>query len=362
MKARPVPEARAHRVPVLDLARFLAAVAVVAYHYGFQGGVAGEFMDTYVPGLGAVTQYGYLGVDVFFVISGFVIAWSAEGQRAGRFAWSRWLRVYPTFVFCVLLTSAVVTLAGDARLAVTGRQVLVNLLIDARHLGQPFVDGVYWTIVYEVQFYAMVAIGLAVPWLRRHATACLTLWLLLSVLNAFVLHKSALAHLLISNFSGLFIAGMMLYRLHRGRFSAANIALFVAALGFALAMELQMADVRFVPLHTAWSPWIVGVLFLVPVALLSLALRRRFAPATERALQRIGALTYPLYLLHATIGYVLIDRLAPRLGAVAAIALTVLAMLALAAWVAASVEPRLKAFFVARVKPATPAPTATAAR
>lgn len=357
-----MPDARSNRVPVLDLARFLAAIAVVAYHYGFQGGVAGEFMDTYVPRLGAVTQYGYLGVDVFFVISGFVIAWSAEGQRAARFAWSRWLRVYPTFVFCVLLTSACVTLAGDPRLAVTLRQVLVNLLIDARHFGQPFVDGVYWTIVYEVQFYAMVAIGLTVPWLRRHATACLALWLLLSVLNAFVLRKSALAHLLISNFSGLFIAGMMLYRFHRGRFSPTNIALFVAALAFALAMELQMADARFVPLHTAWSPWIICTLLLAPLALLSLALRRRFAGDTERVLQRMGALTYPLYLLHATIGYVLIDRLAPRIGATAAIALTTLTMLLLAGCVAAWVEPRLKSFLVARDRPATPAPPATAVR
>jgi peptidoglycan/LPS O-acetylase OafA/YrhL len=182
------------------------------------------------------------------------------------------------------------------------------------------------------------------------------------VLNAFVLRKSALAHLLISNFSGLFIAGMMLYRFHRGRFGPVNIALFTAALVFALVMELQMADVRFVPLHTAWSPWIVCTLLLVPIALLGLALRRRFAPGTERALQRIGALTYPLYLLHATIGYVLIDRLAPHIGAAAAIALTVLTMLSLAAWVAAWVEPRLKAFFVARIRPTAPASSATAAQ
>jgi peptidoglycan/LPS O-acetylase OafA/YrhL len=230
------------------------------------------------------------------------------------------------------------------------------LLIDARHFGQPFVDGVYWTIVYEVQFYAMVAGGLAVPWLRRHATACLALWLLLSMLNAFVLRKSAFAHLLISNFSGLFIAGMMLYRFHRRRFSPVNIALFIAALAFALAMELQMADGRFVPLRTAWSPWVVCTILLVPIALLSLTLRRRFAPQTERALQRIGALTYPLYLLHATMGYVLIDRLAPRIGAAAAIALTVLTMLLLAAWVAAWIEPRLKAFIIARVRPPSKGP------
>ena len=330
------------RVPMLDVARFVAAVTVLLYHFAFHGGVTGKYLDMYSPRLGAWTQYGYLGVNVFFVISGFVIAWTAEGSTVARFAWSRWLRVYPTFVVCVLLSASAVALAQDPHFHVRWAQLLAHLVVDARRVGYDFIDGVYWTIVCELLFYAWVAVGLSVPWLRRRANACLALWLLVSAANELWWHEAALGYLLLTKFSGLFIVGMLLYRLHRGRFSPANVVLFVAALGYAVAMEVQLAVARFGDLGVAFSPSIVVGVLLVSVLLLGWSARWRFSDTSERRLQRVGGLTYPLYLLHATIGFILINRLAPAVGLLAALVVTTLLMFLLSAVVARWIEPYVK--------------------
>jgi peptidoglycan/LPS O-acetylase OafA/YrhL len=48
-------------------------------------------------------RYGFLGVPIFFIISGYVIAYSAE-RTAAAFAIARVSRIYPTFLFCMTLT------------------------------------------------------------------------------------------------------------------------------------------------------------------------------------------------------------------------------------------------------------------
>ena len=66
-----------HRLYEIDLFRFFAAIAVVFYHYGFRGWMADDLSRVAAPGLAPLVQYGYLGVDLFFIISGFVILLTA---------------------------------------------------------------------------------------------------------------------------------------------------------------------------------------------------------------------------------------------------------------------------------------------
>src|SRR2546427_494309 len=87
------------RVEALDLLRLVAVLAVVLYHFGFWGPAAGGMPA--MPWLAPVAKYGFLGVPVFFIISGFVIAYSAEGRTAAGFAIARFSRIYPTFVLCM---------------------------------------------------------------------------------------------------------------------------------------------------------------------------------------------------------------------------------------------------------------------
>ncbi len=76
------------RVEALDLLRLVAVLGVVLYHFGFWGPAA-HGCRSGAPLADAVAKYGFLGVPAFFVISGFVIAYSAEGRTATGFAIAR---------------------------------------------------------------------------------------------------------------------------------------------------------------------------------------------------------------------------------------------------------------------------------
>jgi peptidoglycan/LPS O-acetylase OafA/YrhL len=131
------------RVPALELPRLAAVGAVILYHYGFWGPASHGVTQVALPALGPFAQYGFLGVPVFFAISGFVIAYSAEGRTPVGFAIARFSRIYPTFVLCMTLTFAATILFGAGHFEVTPRQWFANLFIAAPMLGQPYVDTSY---------------------------------------------------------------------------------------------------------------------------------------------------------------------------------------------------------------------------
>ena len=68
------------------------------FHYAFRGAAADDLSAVSLPDIADVAKYGYLGVDLFFVISGFVIAYSADGRTPAEFAIARFARIYPGFL------------------------------------------------------------------------------------------------------------------------------------------------------------------------------------------------------------------------------------------------------------------------
>ena len=98
--------ARAPRLRVLDGLRLVAALSVMAYHYTARTSNAwdGDVRAVW-PGVGRLTQYGYLRVNLFFLISGFVILMTAWGRTVETFAVSRVTRLFPAYWVGVALTA-----------------------------------------------------------------------------------------------------------------------------------------------------------------------------------------------------------------------------------------------------------------
>ncbi|WP_164654758.1 acyltransferase family protein, partial [Pseudomonas viridiflava] len=93
------------RLELLDYGRFIAAIMAVLYHYTFNGIANGKLSSlSHIPELIEFTKYGYLGVELFFMISGYVIFYSARNRSAAQFAASRAIRLYPSYWFAVLFT------------------------------------------------------------------------------------------------------------------------------------------------------------------------------------------------------------------------------------------------------------------
>jgi len=89
---------RENRLAALDGLRLVAALAVAGYHYTVAWRIDGTHLPQYfLPHAVHVTVYGFLGVELFFLISGFVICMSAWGRPLGAYFTSRVSRLYPAY-------------------------------------------------------------------------------------------------------------------------------------------------------------------------------------------------------------------------------------------------------------------------
>jgi peptidoglycan/LPS O-acetylase OafA/YrhL len=175
------------RIYQIDLFRFIAASAVVLYHYLYRGYAAGNMSLLGFDGVGEYFKYGYLGVDLFFIISGFVIAFSIKHLSLRKFCYSRFKRLYPMYWICLLLTFIVSYFWGAPRYHVTFTQLLANLTMVQKLWGQGDVDGAYWSLYVELKFYLIIALFLILNRFKKISLDYLVyFWLLLSSLRFFV--------------------------------------------------------------------------------------------------------------------------------------------------------------------------------
>jgi peptidoglycan/LPS O-acetylase OafA/YrhL len=297
-----------HRFSGLDLLRLFAALMVVTYHYTFHGPGAFELTWLSLPDAAVVTRYFYMGVPLFFVISGFVIAYSAAGRTVLEFARSRFARIYPTFVVCMSITFAVAALFGQPEIDVSFHQWLANLLVVAPLLKQSYVDTVYWSIVYEITFYGLIAILL---WLRLFDTRLLEVvgvWLLISLCNELLFGSEVLRRLLITNYSGFFASGILMFLAMKGGRDLRITSLFVlsVALG-ALQADLDANWLR--ERGVELSHWIVVLLAVAAPFVAAACVTVERQAVSSSVCLAFGGLTYPLYLMHQTIGYIIFNHM-----------------------------------------------------
>ena len=314
----PTAAKRAPRLALLDGLRFAAAVLVVLFHYtawhhGYWGTDVAK--DAW-PVLSRVSVYGNMGVQLFFIISGFVILLSAYGKGAGRFVGSRVGRLYPAYWFAVLATGFLVIVMWPQQGAGLGaKELLANLtmfhpLMELRHI-----DGVYWTLWVEMRFYLLVLALIVLRLLTiRGMTILAGVWPLLG-LAAHLMNREPVAQGLMAEYAPLFCGGVMLFLIYRFGHSALRWSLLVLNVGIAAFFTGLKGPTEALELVgyviPAWHYWLIVAGLFAAVALLSLSPLRK---VQWNFLALLGALTYPVYLLHQVWGWWLIDHLAPVLG------------------------------------------------
>lgn len=162
--------------------------------------------------------YGWLGVHLFFLISGFVICMSSWGRGVGAFLMSRAVRLYPAYWLSVVAVAVVLTVWPNVREPVDWHGALVNLTMLQEPLGERAVAEVYWTLWAELRFYLLFS--LVVWWgltYRRVVGFCL-LWLgAVTVAKAVVPDGNVLHEVLMTDYAPLFTGGIGCYLMHRFR-------------------------------------------------------------------------------------------------------------------------------------------------
>ncbi|MCS0604710.1 acyltransferase [Streptomyces sp. LP11] len=345
-------QGRQGRLSALDGLRLLAALMVCLYHYTGRGGpVSASWHQNpaqVFPTLSHIAVYGCLGVQFFFVISGFVICMSSWGRSLGDFFRSRVARLYPAYwVALVLVTAAAVVLPAVVH-PVRPDEFLVNLTMLQQPMGADRVLGVCWTLWVEVRFYVLFALLVVVRGVtyRRVVLFC-SVWTLAAVLCR--TSGSALVdQIVMPEYAPFFIGGLALYLIHRfgGDLLLWGIVAMSVVLGQSNATRgLWHAAAPGVPHRDPWVVLAIVALAFGAVAVVALGWTRR---ADWRWLVTAGALTYPFYLVHEHLGWFVIRVLHRGLGlpAYPTLAVTVLGMLLLAWLIHRLVEkplgPRLK--------------------
>jgi len=306
------------RVVALDLTRFFAALSVVFYHY------APKLNPEVYPLINEVCKFGYLGVPLFFIISGYVISMSANNRTAMQFAVSRFVRLYPSLWAGVLFTTLIVTVFLGQKYSLT--QVLANFTLVNEYLGFEDVDGVYWTLKAELKFYACIFLLLLFGVYKKYHI-WLGIWLGITALHAVTGQPFFMGWFITPGYSSFFIAGIAYFLIQTEGRNPFNhtvllISLIISSLkAFEQTPQFMQNPDTIDKILAVGFVWLFYLFFyLLCTGKISLRERRIFFT--------LGALTYPLYLIHNVAGKTIINQFSASVPIELMVVLTILIMLA----------------------------------
>lgn len=286
-----------NRLVEIDALRGLAALSVVLFHY------TTRFNDLFVWNPLPTMSFpdGHFGVNLFFIISGFVIFMTLDKtSRPMDFVVSRFSRLFPAYWVSILLTFSITHWLGLPEKLVNWTTALANLPMIHGLFHIPHVDSVYWTLEIELLFYFGMFILYRIHCLERIHQALLTLLalrLLYFILDRFcgIELSWTISHLLILQFIPWFSIGISIYLFTRP--NSAITRKQAGVIAFSAILCLLIVDSVF-----------LAILATALALAVFLAASGRAALLRHPVLVWLGSISYPLYLLHENIGWSLLLR------------------------------------------------------
>ncbi len=266
-------------------------------------------------------QGGHFGVELFFIVSGFVISLTLRRCASPvDFTAKRIARLVPAMLVCSVTTFVIInymvpTAAFDAKLV----DFLPSWTFTAPALWTwvdgdvQYIDNAYWTLFVEVRFYAWACVFYFLfkerfeVYVVVFAAIAIALYLTSHLIGAPSLAK-VIDFLFISRHLAWFVAGILFYRIYdqRGdRFTYVSLVLVALFLAAYMPLSAKSFD----------KAWIALAFACLNLGLFATFVLRpqTFDIPGARTLQLIGLSSYPLYLLHQKIGVTLISQIDPAL-------------------------------------------------
>ncbi len=273
------------RIGGLDGMRGIAAMGVLLYHYTFIYRL--EFGHTFPAWIDF--HRGLYGVQLFFMISGFVIFMTAKSCRTwGEFLIKRISRLYPTYWACLAITFTLTTIffVSEER-STTWQEGLFNLTMLQGMFHVKEVDGAYWSLYPELLFYAVICLVMFFRGLR-YVQWVGVLWMMVELHGP--IHVPGIT--LDLQWGTFFLAGITGYKIavlkertwwNYGYFALTFVVNLIAHRNFVAYPVVYLCFTLFVfdkaPFFA--HPW----------------------------LRYLGGISYALYLIHQNVGYLIIRGL-----------------------------------------------------
>lgn len=280
-----------NRMLELDAIRGLAAISVVVFHFVYRYNELYGHVDIPVDW----ARVGKFGVQLFFMVSGFVIYWTLNKvEKPMDFVVSRISRLYPPYWFAASITFLFVLYFGLPGRAVSTTDALYNLSMIQEYFGINHIDGVYWTLTVELTFYAWMFMFYLIGMLRYSEVLFIPV-MAISVLQSFdVVQLSSFQKLaFMTNYLPFFVSGICFYKINTRTYSKLTLPI----IGVCLVCILLTLSLQY---------FILACIFFV-FFYYSISGKLKFL--ATRPLIFLGGISYPLYLLHQNIGYIVINKL-----------------------------------------------------
>lgn len=318
-----------NRLLELDALRGLAALVVLLFHFTLAN------QDE----LGWLFSIGVTGVDIFFIISGFVIFLTIQNMKNWKqFVLFRFSRLYPVYWVCVTITATFILFCEPNKFV--PRNILANLTMFPSYFGIEDLDGSYWTLIIELLFYAWILVVYICNQLKNIVFIGIAFTIGIILFHYFGnyypdVYRFSQQKIQLINHFPLFLSGIVFYKLFTERFSFFYVVVLFLCIASAIYLSnkggrtMQILQPRehgliIIFYHLIFVLFIIGRLGFLKIA----------------PLLFLGRISYSLYLLHQYIGLQLIRILKTyfSLDIHGAILLTILICICLSAMVTKFIE------------------------
>lgn len=292
------------RVIGLDLLRVFAAFGIMMYHFFFIGPLQGFYsMDTFIQ----YAYFGEFGVDLFFILSGYSIFLSIKNKERKDFILSRIKRIYPAFFLCATFTLLCGFIMPDTSIADLVYRYLFNFTFLQDFLDIAPLSSVYWTLMVEVKFYILIYFFAFTDWWRKDYHTIISLWLMIAIVNTFLVHNILLEKMLLTQYAGHFVMGMLIFSINSHEKSKMH------------SLEFVLCSILIWNNCASYSSWIqslyeIGMtefrMFLFVMVIISgfftltnMEGRYYSGGYLSKCITYMSSCSYIFYLIHADLGY-----------------------------------------------------------
>jgi peptidoglycan/LPS O-acetylase OafA/YrhL len=337
------------RIGFLDGLRGIAILLVVLYHT--YSNAWKDLVPFFAPSFDfPLVKFGDLGVPLFFMISGFVIAMSLERCKSfSEFMFKRWLRLFPGMLIAtllILLTAHFFSYRplGDVRLisAISGLTFISPTFFDwIFHQNQGMLEGGFWSLFVEVKFYIVAGLIYFKCGQKKMINALLIMFLIYTVYDVLKAYLGTDMPIILEKilnsldfkYCGWFASGALFYRY----FMTKDHASFILGVFIALLSARNWGGLM--------SSTMMAFVVIIGVFASAMFSRKLQELLSNKLLTFFGYISYPLYLIHENATISIIVQLHQRFNEVNPYVLSLipLSIMIVIAWIIAKyLEPLLK--------------------
>jgi peptidoglycan/LPS O-acetylase OafA/YrhL len=340
------------RSTILDILRILAMGLVLIWHWklGSNTPPYQQFKDFSIEPLNVfnnlwllkdISKIGYLGVDLFFVISGVVIYQKINSRSSFEFAIARFNRLYPAYLVIIIPSALLYLYQSDQPISLASALASLVFADGYAKVSGTLVIAAGWSLIVEISFYLSIFIiivtkELLKPFINLNFDYLITFWALLLFWN----EEFLFSYLPISGpYVKYFVAGMLISIIYKFKFKVFKFIFFLVGI---ILISDALYDRNY---NLAMNNLTILTISFILGFFIYLSSIEKKKLNKISYLQTLSLATYPFYLLHQQLGLFICAILRQYLNITLSYLFGFIITLFLSIFITLKLEPIVKKIF-----------------